>query len=146
MSQISACVFVKACPQSLNVVFHSTFNLLQSRCFCVTLSGNVSTVKLYSMLDIVFRPLPTKLFFCCCCCYLLSTQKESQIFPPTTGGAEKMAADMEIPFLGKVPLDPKIGRCCDEGKSFLSEVPESPAADAYKQIIQSTFLILVDNL
>jgi len=57
-----------------------------------------------------------------------------------------MAADMEVPFLGKVPLDPGIGRCCDEGKSFLSEVPESPAADAYKQIIQSTFLILVDNL
>ena len=57
-----------------------------------------------------------------------------------------MAADMEVPFLGKVPLDPRIGRCCDEGKSFLSEVPESPAADAYKQIIQSTFLIFVDNL
>ena len=51
-----------------------------------------------------------------------------------------MAADMEVPFLGKVPLDPRIGRCCDEGKSFLSEVPDSPAADAYKQIIQSTFL------
>ena len=66
-------------------------------------------------------------------------QKESQIFPPTTGGAQKMAADMEVPFLGKVPLDPRIGRCCDEGKSFLSEVPESPAANAYKQIIQSTF-------
>ena len=54
-----------------------------------------------------------------------------------------MAADMEVPFLGKVPLDPRIGRCCDEGKSFLSEVPESPAADAYKQIIQSTLLISV---
>ncbi|XP_027045869.1 cytosolic Fe-S cluster assembly factor NUBP1 homolog isoform X2 [Pocillopora damicornis] len=63
-------------------------------------------------------------------------KKESQIFPPTTGGAQKMAADMEVPFLGKVPLDPRIGRCCDEGKSFLSEVPESPAANAYKQIIQ----------
>ncbi|XP_070579642.1 cytosolic Fe-S cluster assembly factor nubp1-A-like [Ptychodera flava] len=61
---------------------------------------------------------------------------ESQIFPPTTGGAEKMAKDMEIPFLGKLPLDPRIGKCCDEGKSFLSEVPDSPAAQAYKQIIE----------
>ena len=67
-------------------------------------------------------------------------QKESQIFPPTTGGAEKMASDMEVPFLGKLPLDPRIGRCCDEGKSFLTEVPDSPAADAYKKIIQSTLL------
>lgn len=63
-------------------------------------------------------------------------KKESQIFPPTTGGAEKMATEMKVPFLGKVPLDPRIGRCCDEGKSFLSEVPESPATNAYKQIIQ----------
>ena len=57
-----------------------------------------------------------------------------------------MATDMEVPFLGKVPLDPRIGRCCDEGKSFLSEVPESPAADAYKQIIQSTFMFVGENL
>lgn len=63
-------------------------------------------------------------------------KKESQIFPPTTGGAEKMATEMKVPFLGKVPLDPRIGRCCDEGKSFLSEVPESPATNAYKQIIE----------
>lgn len=55
-----------------------------------------------------------------------------------------MAADMEVPFLGKVPLDPRIGRCCDEGKSFLSEVPKSPAADAYKQIIQSTFMFITE--
>ena len=51
-----------------------------------------------------------------------------------------MALDMEVPFLGKLPLDPRIGRCCDEGKSFLTEVPDSPAADAYKKIIQSTLL------
>ncbi|XP_068672439.1 cytosolic Fe-S cluster assembly factor NUBP1 homolog isoform X1 [Montipora foliosa] len=67
---------------------------------------------------------------------LTADTKESKIFPPTTGGAVKMAAEMEVAFLGQVPLDPRIGRCCDEGKSFLSEVPESPAADAYKQIIQ----------
>ncbi|CAH1272960.1 cytosolic Fe-S cluster assembly factor nubp1-B-like [Branchiostoma lanceolatum] len=65
-----------------------------------------------------------------------SCQGESQIFPPTTGGAEKMAADMGVPFLGKLPLDPRIGKCCDEGKSFLSVEPESLAAKAYKEVIQ----------
>ncbi|KAI8501192.1 Cytosolic Fe-S cluster assembly factor nubp1 [Branchiostoma belcheri] len=65
-----------------------------------------------------------------------SCQNESQIFPPTTGGAEKMAADMGVPFLGKLPLDPRIGKCCDEGKSFLSVEPDSPAAKAYKEVIQ----------
>ena len=29
------------------------------------------------------------------------------------------------------------GKCCDEGKSFLAEVPDSPAAKAYHEIIQS---------
>ncbi len=29
------------------------------------------------------------------------------------------------------------GKCCDEGKSFLSEIPDSPAAKAYRDIIHS---------
>ncbi|XP_076323296.1 NUBP iron-sulfur cluster assembly factor 1 [Tachypleus tridentatus] len=61
---------------------------------------------------------------------------ESQIFPPTTGGAEKMAAEMNVPFLGKIPLDSQIGKSCDEGKSFLREVPDSPAAKAYHMILK----------
>ncbi|XP_069763035.1 cytosolic Fe-S cluster assembly factor nubp1 isoform X2 [Narcine bancroftii] len=61
---------------------------------------------------------------------------ESQIFPPTTGGAMKMCKDLSIPFLGKLPLDPRIGKSCDEGKSFLSEIPDSSACIAYKDIIK----------
>lgn len=60
----------------------------------------------------------------------------SQIFPPTTGGAERMCEDLNLPLLGKVPLDPRIGKSCDEGKSFLTEVPDSPAAMAYHSIVQ----------
>ncbi|KAF0032508.1 hypothetical protein F2P81_014798 [Scophthalmus maximus] len=62
----------------------------------------------------------------------------SQIFPPTSGGAEQMCADLNLPLLGKVPLDPRIARSCDEGKSFLSEVPDSPAAEVYLRIVQTT--------
>uniref|UniRef100_A0A3Q3B4M0 NUBP iron-sulfur cluster assembly factor 1, cytosolic n=1 Tax=Kryptolebias marmoratus TaxID=37003 RepID=A0A3Q3B4M0_KRYMA len=61
----------------------------------------------------------------------------SQIFPPTSGGAEKMCADLGLPLLGRVPLDPRIARSCDEGRSFLCEVPDSPAAKAYQTIVQS---------
>ncbi len=60
---------------------------------------------------------------------------ESQIFPATTGGAAKMCQELGLSFLGKLPLDPRIGQCCDEGKSYLSEVPDSPAAVAFKTII-----------
>ena len=47
-----------------------------------------------------------------------------------------MSSDMGVPFLGRLPLDPRIAKCCDEGKSFLSEVPDSPAAKAYAAIIK----------
>ncbi|XP_015427624.1 PREDICTED: cytosolic Fe-S cluster assembly factor NUBP1 isoform X3 [Myotis davidii] len=65
-------------------------------------------------------------------------KKESQIFPPTTGGAEAMCQDLKIPLLGKVPLDPHIGKSCDEGRSFLVDTPDSPATVAYRSIIQMT--------
>ena len=29
------------------------------------------------------------------------------------------------------------GKCCDEGRSFLSDIPDSPAAQSFSQIIQS---------
>ncbi|KAJ7411076.1 Cytosolic Fe-S cluster assembly factor nubp1 [Willisornis vidua] len=64
-------------------------------------------------------------------------KNESQIFPPTTGGAEKMCQNLNVSLLGKVPLDPQIGKSCDSGQSFLSEAPESPAALSYRSIIQS---------
>ncbi|XP_037670117.1 cytosolic Fe-S cluster assembly factor NUBP1 isoform X2 [Choloepus didactylus] len=63
-------------------------------------------------------------------------KKESQIFPPTTGGAEAMCQDLKIPLLGKVPLDPQIGKNCDKGQSFFIEAPDSPATLAYRSIIQ----------
>lgn len=50
-----------------------------------------------------------------------------------------MCSDLNLPLLGKVPLDPKIARSCDEGKSFLREVPDSPAAKVYQSIVQSEF-------
>lgn len=58
----------------------------------------------------------------------------SAIFPATTGGAEKMCQDLELRFLGKIPLDPAVGKCCDEGKSFLDEIPDSAASRAILSI------------
>lgn len=50
-----------------------------------------------------------------------------------------MCSDLNLPLLGKVPLDPRIARSCDEGKSFLTQVPDSPAAKVYQNIVQSEF-------
>jgi len=59
---------------------------------------------------------------------------ETKIFAPTTGGAEKMAKDMVIQFLGSIPLDPQIARACDEGRFYLSDFPDSLATHAFNSI------------
>jgi Mrp family chromosome partitioning ATPase len=62
---------------------------------------------------------------------------ESQIFKPSTGGGKRLAEDTNIEFLGSVPLDPRIGKSADYGISFLDEYPDSPATQAYLDIIDS---------
>ncbi|RKP15165.1 cytosolic Fe-S cluster assembling factor NBP35 [Piptocephalis cylindrospora] len=54
--------------------------------------------------------------------------KASDIFPPTTGGAKALASEYSVPFLGSVPLDPRLAHCCDRGQSFVEEWPGTPAA------------------
>ncbi|KAK9455675.1 P-loop containing nucleoside triphosphate hydrolase protein [Dipodascopsis uninucleata] len=61
---------------------------------------------------------------------------ESFIFAPTTGGGRALAKEMNIPFLGSVPLDPRIGIACDNGVSFLDEHPDSPSSTALMSIIR----------
>ncbi|GAO46470.1 hypothetical protein G7K_0701-t1 [Saitoella complicata NRRL Y-17804] len=65
-----------------------------------------------------------------------SCSGESYIFAPTTGGGRALAEDMGVDFLGAVPLDPRIGKACDYGQSFLDEYPESPASEALMGIIR----------
>ncbi|KAK7997934.1 hypothetical protein PG989_005974 [Apiospora arundinis] len=61
---------------------------------------------------------------------------ESQIFRATTGGGAALAKEMGIPFLGEVPLDPRIGRSCDYGESFFEAFPDSPACTALKGVVR----------
>jgi nitrogenase subunit NifH len=64
--------------------------------------------------------------FVCPCC-----QTESVIFPATTGGARAMCEQMDMTFLGSIPLDPRVAQSADQGKSFLAEHADSPAAIAF---------------
>ncbi len=61
---------------------------------------------------------------------------ESQIFRATTGGGAALAAEMGIPFLGEVPLDPRIGMACDYGESFFDHYPDSPACKALMRVVE----------
>lgn len=50
------------------------------------------------------------------------------------GGGEAIAAELGVPFLGKVPLDPAIVDSGDDGRPLVLTRPDSPAAQAYAQI------------
>ncbi|KAL7221079.1 hypothetical protein ACSBR1_023102 [Camellia fascicularis] len=41
----------------------------------------------------------------------------SEVFDSSGGGAAKMCSDMGVPFLGKVPLDPRLCKAAEEGRS-----------------------------
>lgn len=72
-------------------------------------------------------------------------KEKSQIFKPSTGGAKRLAEEMNVELLGAVPLDPRIGKSADYGVSFLDEYPDSPATTAYLDIIERIKDILDDN-
>lgn len=51
------------------------------------------------------------------------------------GGGEKMAKSMGVPFLGRLPIDPKTPTASDEGKPIMIKDPESPLATKFSKII-----------
>jgi len=50
-----------------------------------------------------------------------------------SGGGEQMAMQMNVPFLGRIPIDPQIVRACDSGQPYVQHYSASQAAIAFKQ-------------
>ena len=53
-----------------------------------------------------------------------------------SGGGESMASDMEVPFLGRIPLEPKIVDSGDSGRPYLQYNRESETAKAFNRVIE----------
>jgi ATP-binding protein involved in chromosome partitioning len=47
------------------------------------------------------------------------------------GGGKKLAAEAGVPFLGEIPIDPRVAECGDLGEPIVSKYPDSPVAKAY---------------
>ena len=65
--------------------------------------------------------------------------KTSVIWPALTGGADKLAEELNVPLLAKVPIDPEIGKACDEGVNpFLdSEQEKNEIMASYLKIAEA---------
>ncbi len=57
----------------------------------------------------------------------------TQILP--AGGGRKIAADMKVPYLGAIPMDPGIAQSGDEGRAFIHHYASSPTAKLMQDII-----------
>lgn len=51
------------------------------------------------------------------------------------GGGERAAKEMNVPFLGAIPLDPAMRKAGDEGQPFIIRSPDTPQDDpTWKQV------------
>jgi len=52
------------------------------------------------------------------------------------GGGRKIAEELDVPFLGGIPIDPEICVDSDDGKPFIVKHPKSPASKAFMHIVK----------
>ncbi len=50
------------------------------------------------------------------------------------GGGAALAADLDVPLLGRIPLLPAMGRGADDGVPVELSAPDSEAAQAFKDL------------
>lgn len=64
--------------------------------------------------------------------------KCTDIFFPSSGGAENMCAEMGVPYLGKIPLDPRISKAGELGKSVFEDGAGKPSTgvEALRKLVR----------
>ena len=60
--------------------------------------------------------------------------KKTEIFQ--SGGGKKMAQEVDVPFLGSIPIDPTVGQDSDKGNPFVIKHKDSTAAKAFMEIVE----------
>ncbi len=53
------------------------------------------------------------------------------------GGGMALALEMGVPFLGQIPIDPRVVMAGDAGRPLLRDGPQSPAAEAFFDVVDS---------
>lgn len=53
----------------------------------------------------------------------------------SSGAGRQISDDMNVPFLGAIPIDPKIAEACDGGRAFVQDYSTTPAAEIMRNIL-----------
>jgi ATP-binding protein involved in chromosome partitioning len=98
----------------------------------VSLADSRRAVAMYRKLNIPTIGIVENMsYFVCRNC-----SHEADIFGH--GGGEKMAAELNVPFLGRVPIYQPIREGSDAGVPLMISEPESPAARAFMTAAERT--------
>ncbi|XP_068241556.1 cytosolic Fe-S cluster assembly factor NUBP2 homolog [Palaemon carinicauda] len=57
----------------------------------------------------------------------------SNIF--ASGGGEELAKNAAVPFLGRIPIDPRLTQCTESGQNYSEMFANSPVSVTYKEVI-----------
>jgi ATP-binding protein involved in chromosome partitioning len=78
---------------------------------------------------------------------ILGVVENMAYFPdPTTGapieifgrgGAQRVAGELGVPFLGEIPIDPELRRSGDDGRPLAATAPDSPAGLAFTALAET---------
>jgi len=69
------------------------------------------------------------------CPEVLSMSVKVDVFAPSNGGPQKMAANFNVPFLGSLPLDPNLLKSCENGQCFVEHYSDSSATKPLNHIV-----------
>ena len=76
------------------------------------------------------------------CPEVLSMMVTTDIFPSWGLGPRGMATQYNVPYLGKLPLDPNLLKACEEGASFVEKYSSSCAVKPLNDIVDKLILAL----
>lgn len=57
------------------------------------------------------------------------------------GGGKRMAEEMDVPFLGAIPIDPEVCTLGDRGSSFMQEKTRTRASESFGEIVERLLLM-----
>jgi Mrp family chromosome partitioning ATPase len=52
-----------------------------------------------------------------------------------SGGGERLATEMGVPFLGRIPIDPAVGAACDRGQPYVHHFAGTETAKAFARAV-----------
>jgi Mrp family chromosome partitioning ATPase len=78
--------------------------------------------------------------FVCPCC-----QVKTDIFGSGQGKVQEMCKEMDVQYMGSLPLDPDLLKCCEEGKSYTSTFPKHAGTEAFLKFVETTVQMVSKN-